>query len=93
MKTLIFLPWKIIWRVNVPTKVAFLMWTAASGNIHTMDNLLKRNICIVGWCCMFNSVATMGSLLPICFFTVIMCKAYGYWCFNYMDSSGLCLRG
>ena len=24
---------------------------------------------------------------------VIMCKAYGYWCFNCMDSSGLGLRG
>ena len=57
-----FSPMESIWSVNVPTKVAFFMWTAASGNIHTMDNLLKRNICIVEWCCMFNSVRTMGSL-------------------------------
>ena len=28
------------------------MWTAASGNILTIDNLRKRQILILDWCCM-----------------------------------------
>jgi hypothetical protein len=35
--------------------VAFFVWTAAHGRLLTMDNLRKRHICIVGWCCMCKS--------------------------------------
>uniref|UniRef100_A0A2N9J6H2 Reverse transcriptase zinc-binding domain-containing protein n=1 Tax=Fagus sylvatica TaxID=28930 RepID=A0A2N9J6H2_FAGSY len=38
--------------VGAPPRVAFFMWTAAHGKILTMDNLRKRHICIVDWCCM-----------------------------------------
>ena len=30
----------------------FFVWTAAHGKNLTMDNLCKRHICIVDWCCM-----------------------------------------
>ena len=33
-------------------RVAFFTWTAALGKILTADNLRKRNIVIVSWCCM-----------------------------------------
>jgi hypothetical protein len=45
-------PWKSIWKVGAPPCVAFFVWTAAHGKILTIDNLRKRNICIVDWCCM-----------------------------------------
>ena len=31
-----------IWNVKVPKRVAFLMWTAAHGQILTLDNLMLR---------------------------------------------------
>jgi hypothetical protein len=45
-------PWKSIWKVGAPPRVAFFVWTAAHGKILTMDNLRKRHLCIVDWCCM-----------------------------------------
>jgi hypothetical protein len=45
-------PWKSIWRVKAPSRVAFFVWTAALGKILTMDNLRKRNVVVVEWCCM-----------------------------------------
>lgn len=45
-------PWGSIWKVHVPTKVAFFAWTSALGKILTIDNLCHRNIIIVDWCCM-----------------------------------------
>ena len=35
-------PWKGIWKVKVPKRVAFFMWTAAHGQILTLDNLMLR---------------------------------------------------
>ena len=34
------LPWKGIWKVKVPKKVAFFMWIAAYSQILTLDNLM-----------------------------------------------------
>jgi hypothetical protein len=45
-------PWKSIWHSKVPSRVAFFGWTAALGKILTHDNLRKRNIVVVEWCCM-----------------------------------------
>uniref|UniRef100_A0A2N9I908 Reverse transcriptase domain-containing protein n=1 Tax=Fagus sylvatica TaxID=28930 RepID=A0A2N9I908_FAGSY len=52
LNTPLSFPWKSIWKVGVPPRVAFFVWTAAHGKILTMDNLRKRRICIVDWCCM-----------------------------------------
>ena len=35
-------PWKGIWKVKVPKRVAFFMWTATHGQILTLDNLMLR---------------------------------------------------
>jgi len=37
-------PWKSIWKVKVPLRVAFFVWTATIGKILTLDNLRKMNI-------------------------------------------------
>jgi hypothetical protein len=45
-------PWKGIWRVKAPKRVAFFVWTAALGKILTHDNLRRRGIVVVEWCVM-----------------------------------------
>jgi hypothetical protein len=40
-------PWKIIWRVNVPLRVSFFVWTSALGKILTLDNIRKRKVIVV----------------------------------------------
>uniref|UniRef100_A0A2N9HQY3 DNA topoisomerase (ATP-hydrolyzing) n=1 Tax=Fagus sylvatica TaxID=28930 RepID=A0A2N9HQY3_FAGSY len=45
-------PWKIIWGVKSPRRVAFFMWTVAWDRILTYDNLRKRGLVLAGWCCM-----------------------------------------
>uniref|UniRef100_A0A2N9FVR5 Reverse transcriptase domain-containing protein n=1 Tax=Fagus sylvatica TaxID=28930 RepID=A0A2N9FVR5_FAGSY len=45
-------PWKPIWKVKVPPRVAFLSWTVTLGKVLTIDNLRKRGLIIQEWCCM-----------------------------------------
>jgi hypothetical protein len=45
-------PWKSIWRVKAPPRVAFFIWSATWGHILTCDNLMRRGYTMVGWCCM-----------------------------------------
>ena len=35
-------PWKAVWRVKAPRRVAFFVWIAAWGKILTCDNLMRR---------------------------------------------------
>jgi hypothetical protein len=57
-------PWKSIWRTKVPLRVAFFEWTVALDKLLTHDNLRKRNIVVVEWCCMCkkNSRSPSSSL-------------------------------
>jgi hypothetical protein len=43
-------PWKGIWRVKTPKRVAFFVWTAALGKILTHNNLRRCHIVVVEWC-------------------------------------------
>ena len=45
-------PWKIIWRLKVPLRVAFFVWITALGKILIIDNLRLRKIRITDWCYM-----------------------------------------
>jgi hypothetical protein len=47
-----YFPWKNIWRVKAPTMVVFFVWLAALGKILTHDNLRKRNVIVIEWCCL-----------------------------------------
>ena len=47
-------PWKPIWKVKVPPRVAFFSWTATLGKVLTIDNLRKRGLIIQEWCCMYK---------------------------------------
>uniref|UniRef100_A0A2N9FSF4 Reverse transcriptase zinc-binding domain-containing protein n=1 Tax=Fagus sylvatica TaxID=28930 RepID=A0A2N9FSF4_FAGSY len=43
---------KSIWKAKVPPRVAFFTWTAALGRILTVENLRRRHVILVSWCCM-----------------------------------------
>ena len=43
-------PWKSKWKVRVPTKVFFFVWTAVQCKILIVDNVQKHNSIIVDWC-------------------------------------------
>ena len=49
--TALFL-WKGIWSEQVPKRESFFLWTVALREIHTLDNLTKRGLSLVNWCCM-----------------------------------------
>jgi hypothetical protein len=45
-------PWKSIWMVKAPPRVAFFIWTMTWGRILTCDNLMRRGYTMARWCCM-----------------------------------------
>ena len=60
-------PWKGIWKVKVPKRVAFFMWTAAHGRILTLDDLMLRGLPLANRCCMCCcSVESVDHLLIHC---------------------------
>ena len=65
--TCTFFPWKSIWMVKVPSKMVFFVWTAGLLKILIVNNLHKRHILIVDWCCMCKcSGEFIDHLLPHC---------------------------
>jgi hypothetical protein len=43
-------PWKGIWRIKAPPRVAFFAWMAAKSKIPTIDNFLWRGMIVVNRC-------------------------------------------
>ena len=50
--TLPTFPWKGIWKVKVPKRVAFFIWAATHGQILTSDNLMLHDCILANHCCM-----------------------------------------
>lgn len=48
-------PCKGIWKVKILKRVAFFMWTTALCQILSLDNLMRRGLPQVNWCCMCKS--------------------------------------
>lgn len=40
-------PWKLVWRLKVPSRVAFFSCTTALGNMLSIDNFQKRGIILL----------------------------------------------
>ena len=56
-----------IWKVKVPKRVAFFMWTAAHGQILTLDNLMLRAYPLANRCCMcYCNAESVDHLLLFC---------------------------
>ena len=41
-----------MWKSKVPTKISFFISMATLGQILTNDNLWKRRLFVIDWCCM-----------------------------------------
>ena len=50
--TSISFPCQSIWCVKIPKRLSFFSWTAARCGILTVDNLIKKNLPPVNWCCL-----------------------------------------
>jgi len=56
--------------VKAPSHIAFFTWTAGLGKIFTIDNLKRRELTLVNWCCLDKkSEETINHLLIYCEFT------------------------
>uniref|UniRef100_A0A2N9GKV3 Reverse transcriptase zinc-binding domain-containing protein n=1 Tax=Fagus sylvatica TaxID=28930 RepID=A0A2N9GKV3_FAGSY len=67
-------PWKSKWKAKDPPWVAFFTWTVSLGRILTADNLRRRNIILMNWCCMCK---VDGESVIICFCIVLWLKLVG----------------
>jgi hypothetical protein len=68
--------WESIWRVKAPTMVAFFVWSAALSKILTHENLRKRNVVVIEWCCMCKKNGeSMNHLLLYC---AVACELWSY---------------
>jgi hypothetical protein len=43
-------PGRSIWGRKILKEIAFFVWSATLGEILIVDNLIKRNAILVGWC-------------------------------------------
>ena len=50
--TLVSFPWRMIWQLKVPPRVAFFSWSASLGKVLTTNNLRKRWVIVLDWCYM-----------------------------------------
>lgn len=53
-------PWKTFWQAKY--QVAFFVWSAVLGKILTVENLIKRRMIIVDWCCMYKTSASQWTI-------------------------------
>ena len=49
---LTFFPWRMVWQLKVPSRVAFFSWSTSLSKILTTNNLRKRCIIFLDWCYM-----------------------------------------
>ena len=47
--TFVSFPWRMIWQLKVPPRVAFFSWSVSLGKILTIDNLRKRRVIVLDW--------------------------------------------
>jgi len=60
-------PGRIFGVLKAPTRVAFFVWSATLGKILTHDNLRKRNVIVIEWCCLCKkSEESINHLLLHC---------------------------
>ena len=80
-------PWKNIWKVKVPPRVAFFSWTAALWKIFTIENLQNVILSLrIGVVCVSGVVRVMIIYCCIAWWLV----SYGLWFLACLGSRGCC---
>jgi hypothetical protein len=83
-------PWKSIWRIKAPPRVAFFVWSAALGKILMQDNLRKKNMVVINRCGMCKrDEETVDHLLLHCECAQLLWNAF----FNRFDLAWSMPRG
>ena len=60
-------PWRSIWNPIVPPKSGFFAWEASWGKVLTLDQLKRKGIPLVNWCCLCEeNEETIDHLLIHC---------------------------
>ena len=77
--------WKFIWKAKVLPRIAFFSWTAALEKLLTIDNLQKRNLIIIDWCCLCKQSGESVDHLLLHFLWLGSCVL---WCLVYMGCPG-----
>uniref|UniRef100_A0A2N9HT72 Reverse transcriptase zinc-binding domain-containing protein n=1 Tax=Fagus sylvatica TaxID=28930 RepID=A0A2N9HT72_FAGSY len=67
-------PWKSIWKVKVPPRVAFFSWTAALWKILTADNLRRRGLILYGMPSEVGGLEGHSSLHNVVFMEGAQCE-------------------
>lgn len=78
-------PLKTVWKLKVPTKISFFLWTTALGRILTIDNLWRCQV-VIDWCCICKRDEDTIIYLNI----ALLLESCGIWCFHYLRFIGLC---
>jgi hypothetical protein len=90
LKILAHFPWKSIWRIKAPPRVAFFVWSAAFGKILTQDNLRKKNMVVINRCGLCKrDEETVDHLLLHCKCAQLLWNAF----FNHFDLAWSMPRG
>lgn len=62
--------WKVIWKLKIPSKVVFFVWTACRERLPTLDFLQNRGMCIPNMCPMcLQDGESLNHLFIYCPFT------------------------
>lgn len=79
------IPLKTVWKLKVPTKIGFFLWTTALGRILNIDNLWRCQV-VIDWCCICKRDEDTIIYLHI----ALSLESCGIWCFHYLRFIGLC---
>ena len=82
-------PWRSIWRPKVPSRVAFFLFTAALVQILAVDNMRKRHVLVINWCCMCKRSAKMVDHLAS---SALVLERCDLWYLASSEFSGQCLK-
>ena len=72
-------------------ELLFFVWTVALGNILTIDNLRKRQILILDWCCMWKKWEISWpppNPLLYCFWFMVYGVYFDWYSLGYAENSG-----
>lgn len=78
-----FLPWKLIWKIKIPSKVTVFTWLVVKEVVLTRENIMKRGIQLCPRCCFCEQFAQTISHV------FLHCKVEGHLWNLFMSFKGI----